>query len=324
MRKGFTLIELLFIIALIPILWAILLPVRQKSPEIARQTNCTSNQRKIFEAIMTYAEDNNETLPGTLPVDANNHLSWLTALDLSKKVLQCKDSTACPSYNFAADLVGANLGAVNSDNRIDALLTADGAFPNRSQSTNGLISTNADIALTIHGQKGFIASFLDGHIQSINSNDIPLYNAIDLTNATAGSISYSGVTNINAILYQGAQHVFTYDATAGTMTGAPFITPAMLSDTVHPTLQYFAVEVINVPPANNTNISTTIIPAITMSVNTAGKYSTPISVVNFGTPSANDLRGNMYYTYSVDNSARGVAHTLLATSNLRTLVLTIN
>ena len=60
---GFTLIELLTVIAIIGILATILVPVVGKVRENARRTVDASNLRQIVQASLTYASDNNETLP---------------------------------------------------------------------------------------------------------------------------------------------------------------------------------------------------------------------------------------------------------------------
>src|ERR1044072_5111146 len=63
-RKGFPLIELLVVIAIIAILAAILFPVFAKARAKARQTACLANMRQIGNALMMYAQDYDETLPG--------------------------------------------------------------------------------------------------------------------------------------------------------------------------------------------------------------------------------------------------------------------
>lgn len=62
-RRGFTLIELLVVIAIIAVLAAILFPVFARAREKARQASCLSNVRQILTAILSYTQDNDETLP---------------------------------------------------------------------------------------------------------------------------------------------------------------------------------------------------------------------------------------------------------------------
>lgn len=63
MRRGFTLIELLVVIAIIAILAAILFPVFAKARAKARQTACLSNLRQLDTAMLSYAQDWDETYP---------------------------------------------------------------------------------------------------------------------------------------------------------------------------------------------------------------------------------------------------------------------
>jgi len=64
MRRGFTLIELLVVIAIIAILAAILFPVFAKAREKARQSSCLSNVKQLNLAMLQYAQDYDEGLPG--------------------------------------------------------------------------------------------------------------------------------------------------------------------------------------------------------------------------------------------------------------------
>ena len=63
-RDAFTLVELLVVIGIIGVLTAILFPVFARTRERARMTACTSNCRQLGSALLMYAEDYDETLPG--------------------------------------------------------------------------------------------------------------------------------------------------------------------------------------------------------------------------------------------------------------------
>ncbi len=62
-RSGFTLMELLFVIAIIGVLAAILLPALARAREAARRSSCMSNLCQLGMALRMYADENNRELP---------------------------------------------------------------------------------------------------------------------------------------------------------------------------------------------------------------------------------------------------------------------
>ncbi len=62
-RFGFTLIELLVVIAIIAILAAILFPVFARARAKAQQASCLSNVKQLADAVLMYAQDNNQFFP---------------------------------------------------------------------------------------------------------------------------------------------------------------------------------------------------------------------------------------------------------------------
>lgn len=63
---GFTLVELLVVIAIIALLAALVFPLIEKMQAGASQTKAAGNFRQLGAAIMAYAADNDQKLPGPL------------------------------------------------------------------------------------------------------------------------------------------------------------------------------------------------------------------------------------------------------------------
>lgn len=63
MRRGFTLVELLVVIGIIALLMSLLLPALARARSAARETVCRSNLRQIHNALVFYANDNDDYVP---------------------------------------------------------------------------------------------------------------------------------------------------------------------------------------------------------------------------------------------------------------------
>jgi prepilin-type N-terminal cleavage/methylation domain-containing protein/prepilin-type processing-associated H-X9-DG protein len=63
--RGFTLVELLVVIGIIALLVSVLLPALTKARRAANTIACSSNLRQIIQAMMIYASQNNNYIPGS-------------------------------------------------------------------------------------------------------------------------------------------------------------------------------------------------------------------------------------------------------------------
>jgi prepilin-type N-terminal cleavage/methylation domain-containing protein/prepilin-type processing-associated H-X9-DG protein len=97
-RKGFTLIELLIVIAIIGVLVGLLMPVVGRAREQARRTSCAANLKGLYNALVSYAGDNDRKLP----VFTDETGTWLTDLsfktrDAIVKAGASREQFYCPS-----------------------------------------------------------------------------------------------------------------------------------------------------------------------------------------------------------------------------------
>ena len=167
-QRGFTLIELLVVIAIIAVLAAILFPVFATAREKARQTTCLNNQKQIATAIMMFAQDNKETLPGMSS-------SWMQALSNyglnAAKVWDCptpkwRGTAAQPSYGMNYYIFGAALGDMKSPS-MELMLADLNTVNSKSTAVTQYSSFAASADLDARHSGGIIGGFADGHIQSI-------------------------------------------------------------------------------------------------------------------------------------------------------------
>lgn len=102
-RRGFTLIEILVVIAIIAILAALIFPVFAQAREKARTIQCSSNCRQLATAVMLYAHDYDETLPGWPDPSANPLFStwgWCMVVPALDPYLKNRNVWACPSASM--------------------------------------------------------------------------------------------------------------------------------------------------------------------------------------------------------------------------------
>jgi len=217
MGGGFTLIELLVVIAIIAILAAILFPVFSKAREKARQTTCTSNQKQIATAVMMYVQENEETLP---PADG-----WISAIDVGGKILKCPNTKDAVGYVMSVHATSKKIGDLRVP--VDVVLTADGKHaataavvgPPAEEATFDHVGYAAkDFALTRHANKMAIASYVDGHVNTITSApglpeelvDIAIVGSTDGTSAKFLSAETPGTFNVEGTGYWGSPLVLNY------------------------------------------------------------------------------------------------------------------
>jgi prepilin-type processing-associated H-X9-DG protein len=118
----------LVVIAIIAILAAILFPVFAKAREKARQASCLSNVRQFNTAILSYAQDYDETLPMSTTFTGNG---VVTLADMVQPYCRNTQIIFCPSDRT---------GAVEIQNVLTALGApmAPGAVPRMSYTCNYL------------------------------------------------------------------------------------------------------------------------------------------------------------------------------------------
>lgn len=140
------------------IMAAIYFPVFSQAREKARETSCMSNQKQITQAALMYAVENEEMIPDAATL-------WQS---VPPKVLRCSnaDMNNAYSYGYNVMLTGKGLGQIRD--ATTTILCAD------NKSSTGLIRSQADIDARHKGKRGFIAGYMDGHVELVMSGQSPM------------------------------------------------------------------------------------------------------------------------------------------------------
>ena len=132
-RTGYTLIELLVVIAIIVILLSLLLPLFATVLENGHRGNCISDQRKIAQAVLICAEDNQQMFPQVSTV-------W-KGLKLSQKVLSCPSQTGEGiGYDYSCFINGRPRADILQP--AQEIVTVDGIDRPTSQESDAVAASN--------------------------------------------------------------------------------------------------------------------------------------------------------------------------------------
>ena len=134
-RSAFTLIELLIVIAIIGLLAAILFPAFRGAQESARQANCATNLKQIYQAVELYRQDEKAypasfaaLLPNTdLIANPNGATATVEGQTCDTAALTCpnasgtgyfkggKDGLLCPDDDSDQSTIRSSYGDISTD-----------------------------------------------------------------------------------------------------------------------------------------------------------------------------------------------------------------
>ena len=203
--------SIIFLSIVLPLLVCMLYPVFAKVREYPQPT-CTSNQRQLAMAMLMYAEENDDLLPGKANITPRftNTLKqqWrVTDIQgLSPRIYHCPQGSLSGDAGPATAEYAMNAGVMGVDiERIPlpyaTLLTAD------TKGTDAIFSAG-DIDRRHNG--GFIASFGDGHVAffpSTVSTADPQQTPLQTGSNTAFDYNAPGIPAVNPFIIQGAMNV---------------------------------------------------------------------------------------------------------------------
>lgn len=100
-KHAFTLVELLFVVAIISILAALLLPALKKTQEFARRAACVNNLKECGLAIRMYAADHSGAFPPSIKEVADY-------LEDEGQIMRCPSSDTIPK-RLISELTAENM-----------------------------------------------------------------------------------------------------------------------------------------------------------------------------------------------------------------------
>ncbi len=188
MNHGFTLTELAVTLAAIAVLafLLIILPISNSGHEPVSHTTCLHNQQQLAISILSYVQDNDETLP--VPS------GWVSATGLSSdpKIWACpethgKGTPTAPNYGFngrlydlrtkgkSTSVQGVKLGEIPNPEQIECTMDLKANYLAPTQNPNpAQVMENGQPVVYSFGNgarfchnNGVNVSYLDGHVATL-------------------------------------------------------------------------------------------------------------------------------------------------------------
>ena len=163
-KKGFTLIELLVVIAIIAVLAGMLLPALGKVKATGQSISCMNNQRQLGQMLITYADDNNDSvLPAAVRADnkSAHFIPWINYAYLNgyfgPALLDKKTSRYAPT---------------TSTSYVDAALCPANSIPITVATTQDVTVYRA--GLVDYSYNGFLGQYWNGSNWLMKRDNVPI------------------------------------------------------------------------------------------------------------------------------------------------------